>query len=44
MNPVRQNPMESAIIEGVAQIHPTIAAAIVELISADDLYLADALD
>ena len=31
MNPVMQKPIESAMIDGVAQIHPTTRAAIVEL-------------
>lgn len=31
MNPVKQNPIESAMIDGVAQIDPTTRAAIVEL-------------
>jgi len=34
MNPIKQNPIESAMMEGVAQIHPMTRAAIVELISA----------
>jgi hypothetical protein len=33
MKPIKQNPIESAIIEGVAQIHPTTMPAIVELMS-----------
>ena len=34
MNPIKQNPIESAMMEGVAQIHPMTRAAIVELTSA----------
>ena len=34
MKPIKQNPIESAMMEGVAQIHPTTRAAIVELMLA----------
>ena len=37
MNPVMQNPTESAMIDGVAQIYPTTKAAIVELMSTHSL-------
>ena len=43
MNPIKQNPIESAMMEGVAQIHPMTRAAIVELTLAHYSILRDDL-